>query len=59
MKLEKKYVGEIWELWNHYHVTQMKLAKDYHVHKSVITYIVNARSKSEAHKRYQEIKRSI
>ena len=51
--MKQKHISDIWMAWNYYNVNQMVLAKQYNMSKSVISYVVNARNKTEAWKRYK------
>ena len=51
--MKQKHISDIWMAWNYYNVNQMVLAKNYNMLKSVVSYIVNARNKTEAWKRYK------
>jgi hypothetical protein len=55
----KKHIYDMWVKWNQYGETQISLARQYGVPKKVISYIVNARNKSEAYKRYKKLFMSV
>jgi len=59
MKNARKHIYDMWIFWNIYNVTQMKLAHQYRIPKKEVSYIVNARNKSDAWKRYKKIFLSV
>lgn len=51
----KKHIYDIWIKWNYYGDTQKQLAKIYGIPVKTVSYIVYAKNKSEAYKRYKKI----